>query len=99
MPLQNNCLRAISGVYRATPIRNMEVEVRVLPLGIHLDSIQAHFRVWLEDSEAAGVIMEVVEKVERWTGGAERQAGGGRGMKAKKRNQGNTREVMLLNGR
>jgi hypothetical protein len=41
MPLQNNCLRAITGAYRATPIRNVEVEVRVPQLGIHLDSIQA----------------------------------------------------------
>ncbi len=39
MPLQNNCLRAISGAHRATPIQNLEVEVRVPPLGIHLESI------------------------------------------------------------
>ncbi len=25
--LQNKCLRAISGAYKATPIRNLEVEV------------------------------------------------------------------------
>jgi hypothetical protein len=41
MPLQNNCLRVISGTNRATPIQNMEVEVGVPPLGINLDSIQA----------------------------------------------------------
>ncbi len=60
MPLQNNCLRAISGAYRATPIRNLEVEVGVPPLGIHLDSIQAQFRVRLGESGAAGVIREAV---------------------------------------
>ncbi len=48
MPLQNNRLRAISGAYGATPIRNLEVEIRVLLLGIHLDSIQGRFRVRLE---------------------------------------------------
>jgi hypothetical protein len=69
MLLQNNCLRAISGAYRATPIRKLEVEVGVLPLGIQLDSIQARFRVRLEESEAAGAIREAVEKVERWIGG------------------------------
>jgi hypothetical protein len=48
-PLQNNCLRAISGAYRATPIRNLEVEVGVPPLEIHLDSLQARLRVMLEE--------------------------------------------------
>jgi hypothetical protein len=66
MPLQNNCLRAISGAYKATPIRNLEVEVGVPPLGIHLDSLQARFRVRLEGSEVAGVIKNAVEKVARW---------------------------------
>jgi hypothetical protein len=70
MPLQNNCLRAISGAYRATPIRNLEVEVGVPLLGIHLDSIQARFRVKLEESKAVGVIREAVEKVVRCKGGA-----------------------------
>jgi hypothetical protein len=41
MPLQNNCLRAISVAYRAIPIRNLEVEVGVSPLKIHLDGIEA----------------------------------------------------------
>jgi hypothetical protein len=65
MPLQNNCLRAISGAYRATPIRNLEVEVGVPPLGVHLDSLQARFRATLEESEVAGVNKEAVGKVER----------------------------------
>jgi hypothetical protein len=39
MVLKNKCLRAISGAYKATPIRNLEVEVAVPPLGIHLDSL------------------------------------------------------------
>jgi hypothetical protein len=33
-PFHNSCLRAISGAYKATPIRNLEVEVGVPPLGI-----------------------------------------------------------------
>ncbi len=99
MPLQNNCLRAISGAYRATPIRNLEVEVGVPPLGIHLDSIEARFKVQLEKSEAAGVIREAVEKVERWTGGAQREAGGRRRRRARRKNQVNTRGGTPLNGR
>ncbi len=62
---RTNCPRAIPGAYRATLIRNLEVEVRVPSLGIHLDSIQARFRVRAEESEVAGVIKEAVEEVER----------------------------------
>jgi hypothetical protein len=88
MPLQDNCLRAISRAYRATPIRNSEVEVRVPPLGIYLDSIQAQFRVWLEEPEVAGVIREAVQKVGRWTGRDEGQAGGRGRRRARRGNQG-----------
>jgi hypothetical protein len=69
MRLQNNSIRAISEAYRATPIRILEVEVGVPLLGIHLDSIQAQFRVKLEESEAIGVISTAVEKVVEWLGG------------------------------
>ncbi len=46
--LQNICLQAISGAYKASPIRYLEVEVEVPPLGIHIDSLQARFSVRLE---------------------------------------------------
>jgi hypothetical protein len=49
--------------YKATPIRNWEVEVGVPPLRIHLDSLQAQFRLRLEGSEVQGAIREAVEKV------------------------------------
>ncbi len=65
MLLQNNCLRAISKAYRATPIRNLEVGVGDLLLGIHLRSILTQFKVRLEVSGAAGAIREAVGKVER----------------------------------
>ncbi len=68
MPLQNSCLRTISRPYRATPIRNLEVEVEVPLLGIHLDSLQARFKAKLAESEVAGVIREAVGKVERILG-------------------------------
>ncbi len=42
----------------------MEVEVGVPPLKVHQDSIQAKFRVRLEEPEAVGVFREAVEKVE-----------------------------------
>jgi hypothetical protein len=96
MHLQNSYLRAIYGAYTATPIRSFEVELGVPPLGIHLDSIQARFRVRLEESEAVGVIREAIEKVERLTGGAEGHAGGRRKRRARRRNQGNLGGEMSL---
>ncbi len=48
--------------------QNLEVEVGVPLLVIHLDSIQAQFRVWLEESKEAGAIREAVQKVEKWIG-------------------------------
>jgi hypothetical protein len=101
MPLQNNCLRAISGAYRATPIRNLEVEVEVPPLGIYLDSLQARFRIKLEESDVAGVIREAVGKVERCLGteqGGTVRRRGRRRQGAQGRNPGDTRGGTAVSG-
>jgi hypothetical protein len=98
MPLQNNCLRAISRAYRATPIRNLEVEVGVPPLGIHLASIQVRFRVKLEESEAVEVIREAVEKVVRCIGGAGGHAVRRRRRRARSGTQGYLRGGTSLDG-
>ncbi len=68
MPLQNNCLGAISEAYRAIPIKKLEVGVRVPPLGIYLDSLKAQSRAKLEESNVARVIGKAVGKVERHLG-------------------------------
>jgi hypothetical protein len=65
-PLQNSCLRAISGAYKATPIWNLEAEVEVPPLGIHLDGFQARFWLMLEESEVQEVVWLAVKRV-RWS--------------------------------
>jgi hypothetical protein len=65
----------------------LEVEVRVPPLGIHQHSLKARFTVRLEESEAAGVIKEAVDKVDRRIRGAERQAGGRERRKRERRTQ------------
>ncbi len=54
MPLQNNCLELSLGL-EAPLIRNLEVDVGVLHIVIHLDRIQAQLRAGLEELEAAGV--------------------------------------------
>ncbi len=74
----------------------MEVEVRVPPLGIHLDSIQAQFRVRLEESEVAGIIKEAVEKVEKSIGAAGGNGGGRRRGRTRGRNQGRSRSETRL---
>jgi hypothetical protein len=62
MLCQTNCLKDISGAYGVTPISNLEVEVGVPPLGTHVESNQAQFRVWLELSEVVRIIREVVNQ-------------------------------------
>jgi hypothetical protein len=95
-PLQNSCLRAISGVFRATPIRNLEVEVGVPPLGIHLDSLQARFRFRLEGSEVQGVIREAVERVWAIFGGLRGE--GSRARRCRRRNQGTSSNENISDG-
>jgi hypothetical protein len=69
----------------------LEVEVGVPQLGIYLDSIQGHFRVRLEESEAAGAIREAIQKVERWIGWDEGQAGWRGRRRARRRKRVNLR--------
>ncbi len=87
MLLQNNCFRAISGAHWATHLCNLEVQIGVPPLVIYLDSIKARFDVWLEEYDAAWVIREAVEKVDRPIGGAEGQAGGRKRRRAERRSK------------
>ncbi len=47
MPMQHIYINAISGALWVTPIRNLEVVVGVLPLGIELNSIQKQLRARL----------------------------------------------------
>ncbi len=64
MPLQNNCLRALSEALSATPIRNLEVEVGVQLHAINRVSLLVQFMTKVEESEVAEVIRKAVGKVE-----------------------------------
>ncbi len=71
------------------------------PLGIHLDSLQARFRIRLEESEVAGVIREAVRKVERCLGieqGATGRRKRGRRQGAQGGNPGDSRGGMAVSG-
>src|SRR5208282_5528597 len=54
--IQNKCLRVVAGVYRATPIRSLEIETFTLLLDLYLDSRLAAFQKRLENSEVGRVI-------------------------------------------
>jgi hypothetical protein len=86
------------GAYWATPIRNLEVEIRVTRLGIHLDSLQAQFRVRFEKSEIVKAIKEALGWVEKLTEVAEGEASGRRRTKAKGKNHKNSRGEIMLGG-
>lgn len=47
-PLQSQCLRAVAGAYRATPIRALETETAVPPVDLYLNQRLAHFEARLE---------------------------------------------------
>ena len=53
---QNKCLRIVSGAYRATPIKALEVETAVPPIQLHLDRLQAMARLRMMRSGERGVI-------------------------------------------
>lgn len=54
--IQNKCLRAVAGAYRATLIRSLETETFTPPMDLYLDSRLAAFQKRLEDSEVGRVI-------------------------------------------
>ena len=64
-PLQNKCLRVVAGAYRATPIRDLEVETHTPPLDLYLDSRLAAFRERLATSQVGKVIQTACETIRR----------------------------------
>ena len=52
-PFQNQCLRVMTGAYRATPVSTLEAEAYVPPLNLYLDSMVARATQRLEDSGMA----------------------------------------------
>jgi hypothetical protein len=61
--VENQCLRAVSGAYKATPIQSLQAEVGILPLPLHMDGRQARFRLQSADSGIDKVIGEGISKV------------------------------------
>jgi hypothetical protein len=68
-----------------TPIQNLEAEVGVLLLGIHLDSNQAQIQLRLEDLEVQEVVSLAVERVKQSLDRPEEDKN--RGKRLRRRNQ------------
>jgi hypothetical protein len=41
--VESQCLRAVSGAFKATPVRSLQAEVGIAPLPLHIDGRQAQF--------------------------------------------------------
>jgi hypothetical protein len=55
---QSQCLRAVAGAYRATPVRSLETETFVPPLDLYLNGRVAQFEGRIEESGMAQLIRD-----------------------------------------
>ena len=61
--IQNNCLRAIAGAFKATPISVLEVETFIAPIDTHLDMLQAQARYRLRAGGQLKIISSACNKI------------------------------------
>ena len=62
---QSQCLRAVAGVYRATPVRSLETETFVPPLDLYLSGRVAQFEGRIEESGMAQLIRDSCTTIAR----------------------------------
>jgi hypothetical protein len=62
--IQNKCLRAVAGAYRATPTRTLEVETHVPPMDLYLDSRLAAFQNRLASSGVGQLIEKACSTIQ-----------------------------------
>ena len=65
-PFQNQCLRVVTGAYRAAPVSTLEAEAYVPPLNLYLDSLVARTTQRLEDSGMAAKIEGACREVRHY---------------------------------
>jgi hypothetical protein len=63
--VQNKCLRAVTGAYKATPVAVLESEACTLPLSVYLDARVASFRRRHKDSGMERVVKTACKKIRR----------------------------------
>lgn len=71
LPIQTQCLRAVSGAYKATPRRQLETETGVPPLGLYLDRCAAGFEIRSASNGAAKILRNNCRAVDKILLGAE----------------------------
>ena len=62
---QSQCLRAVAGAYRATPVRSLETETFVPPLDLYLNGRVAQFEGRIEESGMAQLIRDSCTTIAR----------------------------------
>ena len=62
---QSQCLRAVAGAYRATPVRSLETETFVPPLDLYLNGRVALFEGRIEESGMAQLIRDSCTTIAR----------------------------------
>ena len=60
--MQNNCLRTITGAFKATPIPVLDAETYIAPVDVHLDTLQAQARYRLRAGGQSKVISSACSK-------------------------------------
>jgi hypothetical protein len=61
--VENQCLRAVSGAFKATPVQSLQAEGGLPPLPLHMDGRQAQFQLRSAESGIDKVIGEGISKV------------------------------------
>jgi hypothetical protein len=57
-PIQNKCLRIVSGAYKATPVRDLETKTYIPPLDLYLDERKAAYSERIKGTQAEQVIQK-----------------------------------------
>jgi len=63
-PIQNKCLRIVTGAYRATPTQSLETEAYVPPIDLYLDSRLAAFQNRLTNSGVSQTIEKACQTIQ-----------------------------------
>ena len=61
--IQNKCLRAVTGAFRATPVAVLEAESHIPPITNHLDHLQINARHRLTATGAATLVKKTCQKI------------------------------------
>jgi hypothetical protein len=64
-PIQNKCLRVITGAYKATLVRALKIEIYTPPIDLYLNGRLAAFRDRLANSPVSQLIQQACKAIQR----------------------------------